>query len=144
MISIATWVLWLHLLAMATWVGGAAIQLLAILPGTGAGGETAGVARRAHFVTSRGMEIVIITGVLNVLLRGLASHGMFSLGFIAMLSVKLLLVIAMVGLQVWLGTVWKREEGPQFRPVRRARIAITIQLILGAAAVLLGLGVRSM
>jgi hypothetical protein len=143
MISVATWIVWLHLLAVAAWLGGAAVQLLAVLPAMGVGGEMAGAARRAHFLTSRGMETVIITGILNVLLRGLASGGAFSRGFVAMLSAKLLLVVLMVGLQVWMGILWKREEGSLSVAVRRARTALTLQLILGAVAVLLGLGVRS-
>lgn len=143
MISVATWVVWLHLLAIATWLGGAAVQLLAILPAVQAGGEMAGAARRAHFLTSRAMEVVIITGILNVLLRGMGSDWMFSRAFVAMLSVKVLLVIVMGGLQVWMGLTWKQEGSPLAISVRRARTSLTFQLLLGAAAVLLGLGVRS-
>jgi hypothetical protein len=88
------------------------------------------------------MEAVILTGILNVLLRGLASGGAFSRGFVAMLSVKLLLVLLMVGSQVWMGILWKRE-GPLEVALRTARAGTTVQIILGAVAVLLGLGVRS-
>jgi hypothetical protein len=142
-ISIATWVVWLHLLAIAAWLGGGAVLLLAILPALRAGGGAEGAARRANFFTSRGMEIVIITGGLNLILRGMGSNWVFSRGFIAMLSVKILLVIVMVGLQVWMGLAWKREGGPLDPAVRRTRAALTLQLLLGAVAVLLGLGVRS-
>jgi len=142
-ISIATWVVWLHLLAIATWLGGAAVQLLAILPAVQAGGEMAGAARRTHFLTSRAMEAAVTTGILNVLLRGMGSHSVFSRAFVAMLSVKILLVIVMVGLQVWMGLAWKREGDPFDPTVRRTRAALTLQLLLGATVVLLGLGVRS-
>jgi hypothetical protein len=60
-----------------------------------------------------------------------------------MLTIKLVLVAMMVGLQVWMGLAWKREGGPVDVAVRRARAVLTLQLLLGAAAVLLGLGVRS-
>lgn len=143
MISIATWIVWLHLLAIATWLGGGAVLRLAILPAVGEGGEMAGAARRAHFLTSRAMEAVIITGILNVLLRGMGSDWAFSQGFVAMLSIKVLLVIVMAGLQVWMGLAWKLAGGPVAVAVRRARAGLTLQLLLGAAAVLLGLGVRS-
>ena len=89
------------------------------------------------------MEAVIITGVLNLLLRGVGSDWVFSQGFTAMLSLKVLLVIVMAGLQVWMGLAWKGEGGPLDVAVRRARAGLTLQLLLGAAAVLLGLGVRS-
>lgn len=143
MISVASWIVWLHLLGIAAWLGGAAVQLLAILPAVGAEGEMAGAARRAHFLTSRAMEAVIITGILNVVLRGMESDWIFGQGFVVMLSIKVLLVIVMVGLQVWMGLAWKREGGPVDVAARRARAALTLQLLLGAAAVLLGLGVRS-
>lgn len=143
MISVATWVVWLHLLAVAAWLGGAAAQLLAILPAVGAGGEMAGAARRGQFLTSRAMEVVIITGILNVLLRGMRSGWVFSPAFVGMLSVKILLVIVMAGLQVRMGLAWRREGVPVVATVRRARPALTVQVLLGAAAVLLGLGVRS-
>jgi hypothetical protein len=142
-ISIATWVVWLHLLAIAAWLGGGAVLLLAILPTVGAGGGVEGAARRANFFTSRGMEIVIITGGMNLILRGMGSDWVFSRGFIAMLTVKILLVVVMVGLQVWMGLVWKREGGQPGAVVRRIRAALTLQLLLGAAVVLLGLGVHS-
>jgi len=143
MISVASWIVWLHLLGIAAWIGGAAVHLLAILPAVGEGGEMAGAARRAHFLTSRAMEAVIITGVLNLLLRGVGSDWVFSQGFTAMLSLKVLLVIVMAGLQVWMGLAWKAGGGPVDVAVRRARAGLTLQLLLGAAAVLLGLGVRS-
>ena len=143
MISVATWIVWLHLLGVAAWLGGAATQLLAILPAMGEGGGMAGGARRAHFLTSRAMEVVVLTGILNVVLRGMASGLFFSAAFVAMLSLKLGLVVVMAGLQVWMGLAWKREGEAVSVAVRRARVALAAQLVLGAAAALLGLGVRS-
>lgn len=143
MIGVATWIVWLHLLAVAAWLGGAATLLFAILPAVGKGGDGPGAARRTHFLTSRAMEAVILTGILNVLLRGMGSGWVFSRAFTGMLSLKILLVIAMAGLQVWVGLAWKREGSPLDVAVRRSRAALTLQLLLGAAAVLLGLGVRS-
>lgn len=140
MISATTWIVWLHLLAVAGWLGGGAALLLAILPGMGEGTQAA--ARRAHFLTSRAMEVVIITGVLNVVARGMESGMAFSRGFVAMLSVKIVLVVVMAGLQVWMGIAWKRG-GDAGLAARRARGAIAVQLLLGAIAALLGLGVRA-
>jgi hypothetical protein len=143
MISIATWIVWLHLLGMTAWLGGAAVLLAAILPAVGAGGAMAAAVRRAHFVTSRGMEVVILSGILNVLLRGMASGMVFSTAFLAMLSLKVALVVVMTGLQIWMGLAWKREGGAVDAAVRRARVGLTVQLVLGVAVALLGLGVRS-
>jgi hypothetical protein len=49
----------------------------------------------------------------------------------------------MAALQVWMGIAWKREGDAVGVAARRARGALTAQLVLGAVAVLLGLGVRS-
>jgi len=65
-ISLATWILWVHILAAAVWLGAAAAVLAAVLP-AGEGARVA-VARRAHFLSSRAMEVLILTGLLNVLL----------------------------------------------------------------------------
>ena len=143
MIDLATWIVWLHLLAVAAWLGGAAVLRLAILPDLGAEAPASAAARRACFLTSRAMEVVVITGVLNVLVRGMASGMGFSRGFVAMLSVKMVLVIAMAALQVWMGIAWKREGHAEGLAARRSRGALTAQLVLGAVAVLLGLGVRA-
>jgi hypothetical protein len=73
----------------------------------------------------------------------MGSDWVFSRGFMAMLTIKLVLVAVMVGLQVWMGLAWKAEGVPADMAVRRARTSLILQLLLGAAAVLLGLGVRS-
>jgi len=53
------------------------------------------------------------------------------------------LVAVMVGLQAWVGIAWKPEVAPVSAALQKVRIALTLQLVLGAVAVLLGLGVRS-
>jgi len=139
-IGMATWAVWLHLLAAAAWLGGGAVHLLAILPAVGEGPQAAGAARRAQFLTSRAMEAVIVTGFLNLMLRGMASGWVVSRPFVAMLSVKILLVVVMAGLQVWMGLAWKRDGAAV---LGRIRGALTAQVLLAVVVVLLGLGVRS-
>ena len=142
MISGPTWIVWLHLLAMALWLGGAIVILGAILPVVR---DEAGraAAKRALFLTSRAMEAAVVTGVLNVLVRAMASGGAFSRGFVAMLSVKVGLVVVMAALQVWVGIAWKRPVADGATVARRARVGLTILLVVGAVVVLLGLGVRA-
>lgn len=142
MISGATGIVWLHLLAMAMWLGGAVVILGAILPVVR---DEAGraAAKRALFLTSRAMEAAVVTGALNVLVRAMASGGAFSRGFVAMLSLKVALVIVMAALQVWVGIAWKRPDTDVFAAARKARLGLTILLVVGAVVVLLGLGVRA-
>jgi uncharacterized membrane protein len=140
MISVQTWILWVHILAAAIWLGGALTSLVAILPGEG--DSRIDSARRALFLTSRAMEVVVLTGLLNVLLKGMESHFALSVGFYAMLSLKMALLTVMATLQFWMGVSWKRAEGLA-ADTRKARLGLSIQCALGAVAVLLGLGLRA-
>jgi uncharacterized membrane protein len=140
MISVETWILWVHILAAATWLGGALTSLVAILPGEGDPRIVA--ARRAHFLTSRAMEVVVLTGLLNVLVKGMESHFALSVGFYAMLSLKMALLAVMAALQVWMGVNWKRAGG-RGGAAGKARVALSVQCSLGAVAALLGLGLRA-
>ncbi len=141
MISGGVWILWVHLLAMALWLGGDAVLLGAILPAMGKEASMA-TARRAHFLTSRAMELLVITGILNVVVRGLASQMVFSQGFYAMLTIKMILLFGMAALQVWMGLTWKRPDVDIAAAARKARIGVSLQLLFGAMAVLLGMGLR--
>jgi putative copper export protein len=139
MIGGATWILWIHILAAAVWIGGAAGILFAVLP---AGAEPA-VGRRLHAVTSRAMEILVVSGVLNILIRGMQQGASFSAPFFAMLSVKMALLAGMAGLQIWMGLAWRRCEAPGQLPVNQIRTGQVLVVLLGAVAVLLGLGLRA-
>lgn len=141
MISLATWILWVHILAAGVWLGGAATALAAVLP-MAEEVRAAGM-RRAHFLTSRAMEILVLTGLVNVLLKGVQSNFTLSRGFFAMLSVKMALLLVMGGLQIWMGAAWRRggDAGPA--GARRARIGLSAQCALGAVATLLGLGLHA-
>jgi uncharacterized membrane protein len=90
-IGLATWIVWVHILATAIWLGGAATMLAVILPA--AGEARAAAMRRAHFLTSRAMEILVLTGLLNVLVKGVQSNLTLSRGFFAMLSLKMALLL---------------------------------------------------
>jgi putative copper export protein len=140
MISLPTWILWVHLLGATVWLGGAAALLAAILPGKG--DERTDMARRAHFLTSRAMEVVVLTGVLNILVHGWQTGLIYSAAYFAMLSVKMGLLVVMAGLQVWMGAAWKRRDAGE-RAARRARLGLSVQLVLGAVAMLLGMGIRT-
>ena len=140
MISLATWILWVHILAAALWLGGAATVRTAVLPIESA--TRAAVARRAHALTSRAMEVLVLTGVLNILLKGLQGSFTLGRGFFAMLSLKMALLVAMAGLQIWMGVAWRRASTADTDAAHRGRVGLSLQCALGAAAALLGLGLR--
>jgi len=139
-ISLATWILWVHILAAALWLGGAATVRAAVLPIEST--VRAAVARRAHALTSRAMEVLVLTGVLNILLKGLQGSFTLGRGFYAMLALKMALLVAMAGLQIWMGVAWRRVSGADTDAVHRGRVGLSLQCVLGAVAALLGLGLR--
>ncbi len=138
MIGLPVWILWVHILSAAVWIGGAAGQLENLHVGyaTGAG-------RRLHFITTCGMEVLVLTGILNIIVRAAAFNASFSAGFFAMLSIKMALFVVMAGLQVWMGFGWRQHDESSRFPLARLRTCLILQLVLGAVAVLLGLGVRA-
>jgi hypothetical protein len=144
MIGLPVWILWVHILSAAVWIGGAAGQLenLHVAYTTDAG-------RRLHFLTSRAMEVLVLTGMLNIIIRAVAFNASFSAAFFAMLSVKVALFAVMAGLQIWMGLGWRQNEqggpgeGSSRFPLARLRGCLIVQLLSGAVAVLLGLGVRA-
>ncbi len=140
MISIDHWVLWVHILAMAAWLGGAAVTLVAVLPVDGPFRIAA--ARRAHFLTSRAMEVVVLTGLVNIVLKGHETGYALGRGFFAMLSLKMALLVAMAIFQIVMGLAWKRAQETD-APTRTARVGLAAQCLLGAVAVLLGIGLRA-
>mgnify|MGYP005864319709 CR=1 FL=1 len=137
MISLATWIVWVHILAAAAWIGGA-VSLLSLLSSP----EIPATGRRLHVLTSRAMEVLVVTGVLNIVVRGASFSASFSPPFFAMLSFKMALFLVMAGLQIWLGIGWGRLDAPGL-PLGRIRIGLILQLVLGAMAVLAGLGVHA-
>ena len=138
MIGLPVWILWVHILSAAIWIGGAAGQLENLR-----GAYTTDAGRRLHFLTSRAMEILVLTGMLNIIVRAVAFNASFSAGFFAMLSIKVALFVVMAGLQIWMGLGWRQPEGPGRFPLSRLRTCLILQLVAGAIAVLLGLGVHA-
>lgn len=91
--------LWLHLLAMAVWVGGLAYQTHVLLPAARRGDARAFVeaARRARPATWTAIALVVLTGLYNVTRLGPLERVMES-GAGLMLAGKFMLVLAAVAL----------------------------------------------
>jgi uncharacterized membrane protein len=137
-------ILWVHVLAAACWLGGAAMISLALLPALadGAPAACAAAASRGHFLTSRAMEILVLTGILNIVVRGVATELTYGAPFFGMIALKTLLFVLMAALQLWMGMGWRRA-GPEevAAAARRARLGLPLQLVLGAGAALAGLAI---
>jgi uncharacterized membrane protein len=138
----ATYILGAHILAAAVWLGGAAVLRLAILPALAGGAPAACAAAgaRAHFLTSRAMELLVLTGILNILVRGVATNLTYGNPFFGMIAMKTLAFVLMGVLQFWMGMGWRQARPEEVATaVRRANLGLPLQLVLGAGAVLVGL-----
>ena len=137
-------ILWVHVLAAACWLGGAAMLRIAFLPALadGAPAACAAAASRGHFLTSRAMEVLVLTGVLNIVVRGIATNLTYGTPFFGMIALKTLLFVLMAALQLWMGMGWRQARPEEVgKAIRRARLGLPLQLVLGAGAVLAGLGI---
>jgi putative copper export protein len=135
-------ILWVHVLAAAGWLGGAAVLRMALLPALaeGAPGACTAAASRGHFLTSRAMEVLVLTGVLNVVVRGIATNLTYGTPFFGLIALKTLLFVLMAALQLWMGMGWRQARPEEVATaVGRARLGLPLQLVLGAGAVLAGL-----
>ncbi len=137
-------ILWVHVLAAACWLGGAAVLRFSLLPALadGAPAACAAAVGRGHFLTSRAMEVLVLTGVLNIVVRGIATELTYGTAFFGLIALKTLLFVLMATLQLWMGMGWRQARPEEAATaVRRARLGLPLQCVLGAGAVLAGLGI---
>ncbi len=139
MTSLTIGILWVHLLAAAAWLGGAAAILVAILPALDQGGSIRAI-QRAHFLTSRAMEILLLTGILNVVVLAVVERATLGPGFRTVVGIKAALLVIMAGFQIWMGIAWKLSDIQGAS--RKARLGLGVQLVLGSVAALLGMTLR--
>ena len=156
-------VLWLHLLAAAAWLGGMLFLLAVLAPlfhGTLPVREEIQIAyaagRRYHFVASRAMEVILLTGIVNLFIRGFAGRAVFSRGFLTILGLKVVGFLLMAGLQTWQRISAHRQLSPlitaggggvlgeaQWYAIRARMIQVTrLNLTLGAVVLFLALMLR--
>jgi putative copper resistance protein D len=104
-----TLILWLHLLATMTWIGGLVFQVLVVFPTLARAAPTGERLRFALSLEARfrvilwpAVGLVLFTGLVNLMnvwYATVVTAGSISLMFIPLLSVKLGLVIGMIAVQ---------------------------------------------
>jgi len=154
-------ILWLHLLAVIVWMGGLLFQVLVVFPTLSRAGQAAAWIRlglslevRFRLVMWPAVGLVLFTGLVNLLY---VWHATVMLGsslpstFAPILTVKLLLVLAMLALQAihqfviqprrlaLFGTlaVGGRELPAALLTLQRLALALSITLVSLAAGVVL-------
>ena len=119
-------ILWLHILSIVAWIGGWLFLLILWLPVKGgirsmeALQLTQRLTRSARFVASRGLELLILTGIFNFLIR-MVQGGLHS-AYHSVLGMKLVLVVASVVIQL--------VEGRAFSTKREALLSFSIPFSL--------------
>ncbi|MBI4490628.1 MAG: hypothetical protein HY694_16205 [Deltaproteobacteria bacterium] len=94
--------LWLHLISFALWIGGIAFFLFVFGPAAhslppGSGVQVLDKGRKSLQTLSWiAINLTLITGVFNLVFRGLATGFQFGPGYYAILFIKLFLFLAMV------------------------------------------------
>ena len=94
--------LWLHLISLALWIGGISFFLFVFAPGVHS--LPAGPAIRALDRGRRSLQtlswiainLILVTGVFNLVVRGVATGFRFGPGYYPILAIKLFLFLAMV------------------------------------------------
>ena len=102
-------ILWLHLLAAITWIGGLVFQLLVVFPTLARAAPTAEQVRLALSLEARfrvlmwpAVGMVLFTGLVNLMnvwYATVVTAGSIPSTFVSVLSVKLCLVLGMIALQ---------------------------------------------
>ena len=99
-------VLWLHLLAVVVWVGGAFFWalILYLQRGRGQSRELSGwvetIGRRVYTIGWEALGVIVITGIFNLIDRA-RTGVLFQADYLTPLLVKMGLVVSMVGIQLW-------------------------------------------
>jgi hypothetical protein len=145
--ALRTTILWLHAVGGVTWVGAAAVFVIA----AGAVGieddEGLTMVRRVAPVINRiglaAMLFIVASGILNIYLAGSMRRFVFSNTFVELLAIKIGILGAMYVLltQSWRGERQLRSAtGSDATPAARRLIICNVAIVgLGGTALLLGL-----
>ena len=153
--------LWLHLISVLLWIGGIAFFLLVFGPAVrgmpaGSGAVLLDHGRRSlQILTWFAVNLLLATGVLNLILRSAASGFQLGRGYTAILAIKLVLFVAMFfhyllqtfryGPKIAALTAQAAPEieswpEPLLVQWRKWFVLLKINLTLGSIILLLGLG----
>ena len=132
---VETFVHWLHVLAVGTWVGGLA-ALLVSLPAL-AGDAVRSAVRRFSTSAGIGIGLVAVTGLMRAVQELGPLSNLLTTDFGRLLVAKSVLLVALAGLGAGQRLVGVPAAPPRLRPLRRigtAELAIAAVVILLAAA----------
>lgn len=151
MIDFLVFTLWLHLLAVVTWIGG--VLFLGLVLCTGGPSKrgkidpawAATLGHRVYVIGWEALGMVVLTGIFNLI--GRLSTGGLASEYVTLLLIKLSLVAGMAGVQLWqhVGLLSRRADAVVSRDAWtgwRRRMLVASGLFLALAAGTIWMGVR--
>lgn len=144
--------LWVHLLAVVVWVGGAFFWTVVLFaqktPPTPAGNDSwlAALGHRVFVLGWEALGVLVLTGLLNLTLR-VRTGGFFEPGFQRALGIKLALIAGMALIQLWqharlLPRLEVAGAEPSSWPGWRGRFLLSSATVLALAAGALWFGIQ--
>ena len=131
--------LWLHLCAASVWIGAAVSLAFLWLPQVRAKIDPAsweelllGLGRRYVRWAWVAIELLVLTGIFNLMSVGIDTGFTFPPAFLRRLIAKLFVVLLMIGIQIGLSLAWvprlanALSAGRAERAVRRALVATSL------------------
>jgi len=154
-------ILWLHLSAILVWIGGLLFFALVWAPSFKGDALTLDRIRlaqrfeeRFQFFISRALEVAILTGIFNLLIRLIDSRGSFPSSYLSILTLKLILVVIMIALQLVNKRAFAAKRltlaleasqelsqlrGPFFDLLKRSAFLISFNVAIGIVVLFLAL-----
>lgn len=155
MITFTTFILWLHLAAIALWVGGlfsvAFVSVPVLRREIDSPGDSARlvqiVVARFQRVSREVLLIILLTGAFNLLNAGMAHDFHFTGSYLRLLGTKITLFLVMVAIQIWqtyrlAPALDPAASGDTDRHIRRYYLTSVINLVLAVTVILMGLKLR--
>jgi uncharacterized membrane protein len=136
-------VLWIHLATIIVWIGGMVAIPFVVAPAVRRllpeGGEAVveALVRRFQRLSRELVFLVLLTGIFNIMNAGAATGFIYGERFIRIVGTKLFLVIVIAANQAW----YSLRLIPR-RRTRAAALSATVNVILAAVVLYLGLTLR--
>jgi uncharacterized membrane protein len=162
-LTFRTFVLWVHLSAIAVWLGGLFTVVFVLVPvvarRVASPKEVAGlvesVLKRFQRISREVIFLVFLSGIFNIMLAGMGRNFAFGATYMGLLTVKLVLFVTIIIVQAWQSmrlapsfvATAEKTGADEFGPLaqgfrRRLYLSGLVSVALGITVIVLGLKLR--
>ncbi len=146
MLTVRTIILWMHLAAIVTWLGGmVAVPFIAApVLRSSAGLEAIQIlVRRFQRLSRELVFVILLTGIFNLIFVGALSRYDFSAGYLGVVGAKVGLFLIILGNQLWYSYRLVPKWVESGEGARAATISAVANVVLAAIVLYLGLSLRT-